>query len=299
MDIDKILEFVKCPYCVDVQLAIVDNKLRCKACGYFYDVVDGVPVLVKKDKLDLQELKQLEWFDKHYSDFSKDEYNLENWRLSMVNRIFDPVVNKKINTYLDIGCGATGYTVIEAAKRNKWLSFGADISLEAMLRANNLAKKQGLRDTTAFIVCSAQKLPFRQSTFDYVSAVSLLEHLQDDHELIREFYSILREQGNLFICVPNTYKRMWPFLWPVYFYFDRKIGHIRHYSIEALSDKMAKENRFELEDFFYNGHLIKFYQILLDKIGFINEKNWWSIEKKDINKVSSGVQLNAIFRKNR
>lgn len=297
MNIDKILKFVKCPYCVDAQLAIVDNKIHCPGCEYFYNVVDGVPVLVKKEKLDSQELKQLDWFDKHYSDFSKDEYNLENWRLSMVNRIFDPVVNEKINTYLDIGCGATGYTVIEAAKRNKWLSFGADISLEAMLRANNLSRKQGLGDMTAFFVCSAQKLPFRQSIFDYVSAVSLLEHLQDDRGLIRDLHFILRKKGCLFICVPNTYRRMRPFLWPVYFYFDRKIGHIRHYSIEALTKKMGLGNSFELKDFFYNGHLIKFYQIILDKIRLIDEEKWWDIEKKDINKVSSGVQLNAIFRK--
>ena len=60
---------------------------------------------------------------------------------------------------------------------------------------------------------------------------------------------------------------------------------------------MKQENRFELEGFFYNGHLIKFRQIFLDRISLIDEKKWWEMEKKDINKIPSGVQLNAIFRK--
>ena len=60
---------------------------------------------------------------------------------------------------------------------------------------------------------------------------------------------------------------------------------------------MKKDNRFDLEDFFYNGHLNKFCQIFFDKIRLIDEEKLWKMEKKDINNIPSGVQLNAIFRK--
>jgi len=297
MKISRVIGFLKCPCCNAEDLNEEVNKIHCRGCLNVFDIIEGVPILMKRENLGLQESKQLYWFDKHYSVFSKDTYNLENWRLSMLNRVLENSFKEKVKTYLDIGCGATGYTVIESARRNKWLSFGMDISVEAAVRANYLAKKQGVDESTAFIVGSAETPPFKFGSLDYISAVSLLEHLEQDTKAMESFYKLLGDRGHLYICVPNAYKRIWPFLWPVFWYFDRKIGHKRHYSIEALTRKMKQENRFELEGFFYNGHLIKFRQIFLDRISLIDEKKWWEMEKKDINKIPSGVQLNAIFRK--
>lgn len=297
MRIEELLKYLKCPYCPNENLLLENDNLVCNNCQSIFQIIDGVPVLMKEQDLCGQEKKQAVWFDKHYSRFSKKEYKLEKWRLSMLNRIFQTPFKSKVKTYLDIGCGATGYTVIESARRNKWLSFGMDISIEAGLRANHLAKKQGVEEATAFVVGSAENPPLKSGSLDYISAVSLLEHLEQDARAIESFHNLLRDNGHIYICVPNAYRRIWFFLWPVYFYFDQKIGHKRHYSIKALADKMEKDNRFQLEDFFYNGHLVKFCQIILDKISLIDEKKWWDIEKKDINKVSSGVQLNAIFRK--
>ena len=102
----------------------------------------------------------------------------------MLKRIFNHPFKKNIKTYLDIGCSATGYTTIEAAKRNNWLSFGIDISLEAVLKAKALSKKEKVDNKTIFIVCSAEHLPFKNNLFDYISAVSILEHLSNDKKLI-------------------------------------------------------------------------------------------------------------------
>lgn len=259
-------------------------------------MVEGIPVLIKKENLTIQETKQKEFFECHYSAFPKEKYRLENWRLSMLERMFGKVPQKKIRTYLDIGCGATGYTVIEAAKRNNWLSIGVDISLEAMVRARSLAKKQKVEDKTAFVVCSAENLPFKPGIFDYISAVSLLEHLDKDERAIKDISRILSKKGYLYICVPNTYKRMWPFLWPIYFFIDRWIGHKRHYGIELLKKRVGKEG-FVLKDVFYNAHLTKLIQIILERLRLINEKLWWKIERNDINCNSRGIQLNAIFQK--
>lgn len=297
MEINRVIGFLKCPYCNAEGLREEANKIHCRGCLNVFDIIEGVPILMKKENLGSQESKQLDWFDKHYSAFSKDTYKLENWRLSMLNRVLENSFKEKVNTYLDIGCGATGYTVIESARRNKWISFGMDISVEAAVRANYLAKKQGVGESTAFIVGSAETPPFKAGSLDYISAVSLLEHLEQDTKAMESFHKLLNNDGHLYICVPNTYKRIWPFLWPVFWYFDRKIGHKRHYSIEALACKMKKGNRFDIEDFFYNGHLNKFCQIFFDKLRIIDEKKWWEMENNDINKISSGVQLNAIFRK--
>ncbi|MFC1790653.1 methyltransferase domain-containing protein [Patescibacteria group bacterium] len=296
MKLKRLLTFLKCPYCELAELRLESKtRLICGKCSKLFSIIDGIPVLMRKASLGRQEKCQLNWFENHYSQFSKEDYRLENWRLSMLKRIFDNRP-KKINTYLDLGCGATGYTVIEGARRNKWLSFGADISFEAMLRAKALAGKQGVAERTGFVVCSAERLPFKDNLFDYVSAISLLEHLENDLQVIKGVSRIVKEKGAVYVCVPNTYKRMWPFLWPVYFWIDKNIGHKRHYSIENLSLKMAKEG-FRLDRVFYNGHLIKLLQLTLEKLRLINEENWWQLEKKDLNRNPMGIQLNAVYTK--
>lgn len=297
MKLEKILGYLQCPYCKNKKLFLkTKEKLLCEECQCNFDVVGEVPVLMKSNYLGTQEKNQAEWFENHYSQFSSENYVLENWRLSMLERVFENDFSKNVKTYLDIGCGATGYMVIEAAKRNNWLSFGIDISLEAMLRAKNLAKKQKVEDKTAFVVCSAENLPFKPGVFDYVSAISLLEHLEKDTEAIKNISRIIRRKGYLYICVPNTYKRMWPFLWPIYFYIDKWIGHKRHYAIESLTVKASKDG-FALKDSFYNAHLKKLAQILMWRMHLIDEKLWWKIERSDVNNDSKGIQLNAIFKK--
>lgn len=294
MEINNLLKFLICPHCSSSKLNLLNNKkISCLKCHQEYRIVNNIPILIDIQTFDRQEKKQTIWFDKHYSQFN-NKYHLENWRISMLNRIFKQNFSKKIKNYLDIGCGATGYTVIEAVKQNNWLSFGVDISLEAMIKAKRLAQNQGVDKKTAFIVASAQNLPFKKNTFDYISAISILEHLENDKKAISQISNILKTNKFLYICVPNTYLKIWPFIWPFYYFNDINIGHKRHYSIKSLN-KLAKS--FIPQKHFYNGHLIKFLQLFLNKLNIINNKLWWKIEKLDINNNSSGVQLNSIYQK--
>lgn len=297
MQLTKLLTFLQCPYCGSPLILKGTKTIKCPDCKIDYPVIDGIPILMKSDRLNLQENKQQVWFDGHYAKFSDKKYLLENWRLSMLDRIFSFVPKNKIKCYLDIGCGATGYTVIEAAKRNNWLSFGIDISLEAMLKAKALAQKNKVSDQTGFLVCSAEHLPFRNNVFDYISAVSLLEHLEEDKKTAHRIVNKIKKGGYLYICVPNTYARMWPFLWPIYKYLDYKIGHKRHYSVEGLTKIVPKE--MNIKKALYNGHLIKLLQLFLDKLGIINNRQWWIMETKDIDANSFGIQLNAIYQKSK
>ena len=296
MQVSEILKFVQCPECGYVPLVYKEGKINCGNCKSSFEVIENVPIFLKQEKLNKQEITQKKWFEKHYSAFPDNEYKLEKWRESMLNRIFDSSFKNKIKTYLDIGCGATGYTVIESAKRNGWTSFGIDISIEAMVKAKRNAVRERVDENTAFLVCSSENIPLQDKKFDYISMVSILEHLENDQKAVQEASRLLNSPGFLFACVPNAYLRIWPFLWPFYFYQDFKIGHKRHYSIEDL-DGLFNTDFFSRYKFFYNGHLIKLFQLILDKFNVINDKKWWEIEKKDINKNSSGLQLNAVYYK--
>jgi len=297
MEINKLITYLQCPYCENLNLILCDKEIICNLCNAKYDIVDDIPILIDKKKLNEQEKNQTIWFDKHYSEFSREEYHLERWRQSMLERIFEQDYKKSIRTYLDIGCGATGYTAIEGVRRNDWICFGTDISLEAMIRAKKLAEKQDVSDKTAFVVCTAENLPFKKNIFDYISAVSVLEHLKYDKKAIENIIYTLKPEGYIYICVPNAYHRMWPFLWPIYYYNDLKIGHERHYSIELLDDYFTGKHSCKKNKVFYNGHLIKFLQLGLEKLKLIGDEKWWKIEKKDISSDKSGVQLNVIYQK--
>jgi len=295
MKLIKLLAFLQCPYCGGTLRQNALSGLMCNSCATGYPIVSGVPILMQSDRFNLQEAKQKLWFDDHYGKFSDKKYQLENWRLSMLDRLFTSVSGNKIHSYLDIGCGATGYTVIEGVKRMGWLSIGADISVQAMIKAKTLAEKEGVADQTGFVVCSAEHLPFKNASFDYISAVSLLEHLDKDQEAVNSIVTKITVGGYFYICVPNTYRRMWPFLWPVYKYLDYRIGHKRHYSIESLTAIMPK--KMVIKKVLYNAHLIKLLQYGYEKLGLINDQKWWSIEKNDINSNPYGIQLNAVYQK--
>ncbi len=293
MNINKLLKYIYCPTCQSNLRLIGKDRLICTKKNHIFPIVKGVPVLLQKSELDNQELNQTVWFDQHYSKF-KNKYDLENWRISMLNRIFNHSFTKSVKIYLDVGCGATGYTTIEAAKQKKWLSFGIDISLEAMVKANKHAVKNKVDGQTAFIVASAQNLPFKENIFDYVSFISVLEHLEKDSLAVKQVQNILKKNKYFYICVPNAYHKILPLIWPFYYYNDIKIGHKRHYSIRSLN-RLLKG--FTPKKHFYNGHLIKFLQLFLSKLKFINDNLWWKIEKTDVNNNQSGVQLNAIYQK--
>lgn len=297
MKINRLLGFIACPYCHFKKLTLERKKIVCHKCNSSYEVIDGVPVLIKEAKLSNQEKIQRKIYEKGYDSVSVEKYQLENWNKSMCKRVFAVEAKNKIKTYLDVGCGATAYTVIEAAKNN-WTSFGIDLSIELMIKAKFLAKKQKVEENTGFLVASAENLPFKANIFDYVSAIGLLEHIENDKKVINSVNRILRKKGLFYILVPNSYKRTYPFFWPIEYYIDKKIAHKRHYSIEGL-EKTMKEEGFKLDNVFYNGHLLKFAEVLLEvfHLKLINDKTWWEIDRKDINKNSSGLHLNAIFRK--
>lgn len=246
---------------------------------------------------------QQRYFDDHYRTFK--EYKLENWRRSFLERIFQNLEIRKDSTqrddyYLDIGVGGSGYTVIEATKLGQ-RSIGVDLSVEGIRRAKLFANGEGVGDSVGFVVCSAEHLPFKEKTFSKVSLVSVLEHLYDDKQAIKELSRVTKQEGRVFITVPNTYKRMWPFLWLPYYLADKMSGHLRHYSEEDLVNRF-KEAGLTVREIMYSAHLIKIAQIFLERFfrgSKLTSRIWWNFERRDLSKKNGkmGLQLTVIFER--
>ena len=70
-----------------------------------------------------------------------------------------------------------------------------------------------------------------------ICSVALLEHVADDDLVISEISRVIASNGKVFITVPNAYQRMPPFIRFLYRSHDRKVGHLRHYTVEELIKK--------------------------------------------------------------
>lgn len=124
---------------------------------------------------------------------------------------------------VDIGCG-TGKFLEEIKNFKTWDDLlGVDGSNDAL----NFTKKRNIA-----LVKKAdfeKKLPILDESFDVVTSLDVVEHIENDQNLINEFFRILKPQGITIITVPA---HQW--LWT---YWDDMLGHKRRHtkkSVEVL-----------------------------------------------------------------
>jgi ubiquinone/menaquinone biosynthesis C-methylase UbiE len=94
---------------------------------------------------------------------------------------------------LDLGCG-NGKTVISLKEAGYHVT-GVDFSSVAIDYCRNTF------DDATFEVASVCDLPFEDKSFDYITAVHVLEHLNDDQlaDAVSEIARVLRPEGYLFV----------------------------------------------------------------------------------------------------
>lgn len=249
-----------------------------------------------------QHESQRKYFDKEFKRYEK--YELDSWQISYLDRIFSclDIGNSHECSYLDVGVGGSGYTVIEVARRG-CRSVGIDLSFEAVRKARLFAKPElkNKYDLCDFVICLGENLPFRENSFDRLSSISVLEHMPDDGGAIKEFARVTKTGGKVWITVPNSYKRMPPIFWILYYIHDRRMGHLRHYAAEHLIGVFGNLG-FACRRVQYTGHWSKIFQILLSfilKKSWVSRKIWWRLENVDLKKGDhpTGLQLTLIFSK--
>jgi SAM-dependent methyltransferase len=292
---------LRCPTCNGELASGDDSRLRCLSCGAEYDVIDGVPLLVPAE-LSAQHAHQRQYFDAEFREFER--YQVDDWRRSFNDRIFSALrLSPENGPYLDVGVGGSGATVIEAARQGVE-SVGCDLSVEGVVRAARFAEAEGVSDRTTFVVCEAEALPFEDATFGCASAVALFEHLDDDDLAAKELARVLRPGGRVWITVPHAYAKMPPFVWPAYWWHDRRIGHKRHYGDDRLRGLFARHGLVHVETQF-TGHPVKLAQYAMvlaaERVGRGPvEKLWWALERADLRAIRRAfwaIQISAVFEK--
>lgn len=101
---------------------------------------------------------------------------------------------------LDVGCGQGGYLVSLAGEtRNE--CYGIDPLLEVSLNpAQRGAKEHGV---DIHLLCAVgESIPFWDETFDAVLAISTLQHVANQNEVLLEIGRVLKPGGRLLVSVP-------------------------------------------------------------------------------------------------
>jgi ubiquinone/menaquinone biosynthesis C-methylase UbiE len=133
---------------------------------------------------------------------------------------------------LDIGCG--GGTLLDRIARKAGLNWsaGVDASFGAIRYAAQNHK--GPR----YLCADFYELPFKNSTFGYVTAIEVLEHLEKPENALRELRRVLKDNGKILILVPNEKNLLFRVIW--YFWTKGKgkvwkEAHVQQFTKESLS----------------------------------------------------------------
>jgi len=144
---------------------------------------------------------------------------------------------------LDVGCG-TGANLLMLSKYGD--AEGVDVSEDALA----FCRERGLEQVK---LGAAEKLPYDDGTFDLVTALDVVEHLDDDLAGLREMRRVLRPGGRVLLFVPT-----FMFLWGVQ---DDVSNHRRRYRLPELR-RVLEQAGFEIERTTY-ANITFFLPILL------------------------------------
>ena len=142
-----------------------------------------------------------------YNDLHDGWYTESNHPVALLraeNRLRTPWIIKEINAkfsrkidVLDIGCGAGFLT--NALSQEGHNVTGIDFSKASL----SIAKKFDKTGKVCYQQANAYSLPFPDESFDAVSALDVLEHVEDPKQLIAEAARVLKPHGLFFFHTFN------------------------------------------------------------------------------------------------
>lgn len=104
---------------------------------------------------------------------------------------------------LDLGCGIGMSLSILATYFHK--TVGCDVSQDAINASRALLKKQNL--SIPLKLYGGKKLPFADNSFDIVTAIEVIEHVENPKQFLNEIYRVLKKDGILHVTTANKW---WP-----------------------------------------------------------------------------------------
>lgn len=254
-----------CPGCNSELL----NDSSCGCCGFTAKMIDGflafAPGLAAgNDNFDATAHARL--FQQESNCFWFPERNrLIIWAM---NKYFP---NTK--SLLEIGCG-TGYVLsgLSSAFPEKTYT-GADIFTSGLKFAVSRVPQAN------FIQMDARHIPFNNE-FDVIGAFDMIEHVEEDQQVINQMYRAVRRGGGIIATVPQ-HKWLWSAA-------DDQGFHKRRYTRAMFGEKVTKSG-FEVV------RMISFMSLLLPIIILLRARYLFYSKKAIEKSVKAEITINPVF----
>lgn len=194
----KLLEILVCPACHGT-LSVDDETLHCTACGNGYPIEKGIPLMTAGP--------------------SNDGFGHDLYHAQLAGNFFEKVFHSnRIDTLmrlitselgiepgcrvLDVGCN-TGPMLVPL-RRAGYEVAGIDISAHDVHMAERYLNEAGLSDGLLSVADGTQ-LPFRDSSFNLILLVDILEHTNYAERVVAETRRLLTPGGTVIATVPWEY----------------------------------------------------------------------------------------------
>ncbi|BAY31821.1 type 11 methyltransferase [Nostoc carneum NIES-2107] len=102
----------------------------------------------------------------------------------------------KDSAVLDVGCG-TAATFLKTISPQIKQGCGVDFKVKDF-QSGNIQTKQLMLEN---------HLPFKDESFDVVTMLAVLEHIEHEKEILKEIYRVLAPQGKLILTVPSVWSQ--------------------------------------------------------------------------------------------
>ena len=209
---------------------------------------------------DLYKLEDLHWWHKakrKLVSFFLEKYLLDKNKERVTAKI------------LDVGCG-TGKNLEVFSKFGK--VWGLDNSHEAIA----FCKKRGFMNVN---LGSIEKMPYKKEFFDAVTALDVLEHV-DDSRALKEIKRILNKDGFLVITVPA-----FEWLWSRW---DEVLYHKRRYTEKSLT-RVLKNNGFKIINISYTYSFLVLPALIIRGIKKLLYKDYYPSDFQLSNKILNSL----------
>jgi ubiquinone/menaquinone biosynthesis C-methylase UbiE len=139
---------------------------------------------------------------------------------------------------LDVGCGKSAIFLKCIASRIKY-GVGIDFKVDEDTEIANIQTQRLMLDSV---------LPFADASFDVVTMLAVLEHIQNEQEILSEIYRVLVPNGRLILTVPSIWAQ------PVLEFLAYKLrvvseseirDHKRYYTCEKLKQVLVHQIGFQ------------------------------------------------------
>lgn len=126
------------------------------------------------------------------------EANVKNpWVIDLINKEL-PHLRKSEISVLDLGCGA-GF-LSNALSRDGYRVTGVDLSENSL----EVAKKHDSSGRVSYCHADAYEVPYANGTFDVVTCMDFLEHVENPAQVVQEAARVLKKDG---IFIFHTFNR--------------------------------------------------------------------------------------------